>query len=87
MWNTDLRNSFLDNLNGKKPKFDGILDDLVTGETDINHCINTLTDVIQEISFDHFGKIWSTGTNRKPYKAEWFDNSCRNAKTSFMNYS
>ena len=57
VWNTDLTNSFLYDLNGKKHKFDGILDDLVTGETDINHRINTLTGVIQEISFDHFGKI------------------------------
>ena len=44
-----------------------------------------MTDVIQEISFDHFGKILSTGSNRKAYKAEWFDSSCRNAKTNFMN--
>ena len=85
VWNTDLTNSFLYDLNGKKHKFDGILDDLVTGETDINHCINTLTGVIQEISFDHFGKILSTCSNRKAYKAGWFDNSCRNAKTNFMN--
>ena len=54
------------------------------GETDINHCIDTLTDVIQGISFDHFWKIWSTGSKRKAYKTEWFDYSCRNA-TSFMN--
>ena len=85
MWNRDLTNSFLYDLNGKKHKFDGILDDLVRGETDINHCINTLTGVIQETSFDHFGKILSTGSNRKAYKAEWFDNSCQNAKTNFMN--
>ena len=36
-------------------------------------------------AFYHFGKILSTGSNRKAYKAEWFDNSCRNAKTNFMN--
>ena len=60
IWNSDKAENFIDFLNTKKYMFADISDKFTSGEYDINKCLNCLTDVVYNISFQCFGKTCSS---------------------------
>ena len=86
VWNTNNVDSFLNYLNSKKYLFDDISDKLTSGEIDINNYVNCFSDIVYNISFQCFGKTFSSKPRAFKKKAPWFNDECRMAKREFLNF-
>ena len=84
VWDSSQSNSFLNILDNNKHLFDDISQKLTSGENDIDLCLNSMSDVIYDISFKSFCKSLSNKPKRTKPKSPWFNTGCRNAKNDFM---
>ena len=84
IWSDTNAQVFTDILNDKKHIFDEISRQFLAEETDINSCIDSLSSVIYDISFQVNGhKFTSRANNSKMTKSVWFNDMCKEAKTRF----
>ena len=84
IWETGELDSFLNSLENNRYLFDDVTDKLTSGEHDVNACIDTLSSIIYDISFNSFGKHISSNKHKKDKKSPWFDGICKQAKADFF---
>ena len=88
-WDCDHVNEFNELLLERAGVFDAIVNDFVSDNVSTDECINSLSSLIAEISFDQFGSRIRVRNpnriNRSNNKVPWFDDDCREAKRRFFN--
>lgn len=84
-WDSAKKDDLLESVSGRKADFDGIINKLMTGEFDIDRCVDDFSTLVYDISFKCFGKTCTTKPKRqRKRKAAWFDANCAQAKRDFL---
>ena len=77
---------FINTLNSHKHSFDNLSRNLLSNNIDINSCVESLSELIYDISFSTNGRTFYSNPKRKPIKkAAWFNDECKNIKSLFCN--
>lgn len=84
VWDTENNNIFCNLLEEKRHLFEDICDKLLSGENDIDCSINSLSQMIYDISYKCYGKTFRQNNQNNNKKAPWFNQDCRNAKSDFL---
>ena len=83
-WNPNDKEYFITTLKENEARFRELTTKLISGENDINQCMNTFSKLTHEISFHCFGtKCKTKPTRSKPPKSEWFNDMCKESKRKF----
>ena len=83
VWGSSSDVDILEIVRNKSNVFNEINEKLLSGEFDINECINLFSDTVYDISFSCYGKTFSKRHKRTKRKSLWFNDECREAKSSF----
>ena len=84
-WDSSKRDSVIQTLTNKQGVLDELTNNLLSGNIDVNECVESFSKFVYDNSFEHCGKKYFSKKTRKVYKAEWFDENCRKAKCEFLN--
>jgi len=85
IWDTLHTDVFLENLFSKADKFNFLNDKSLSGDININECMDGFSSLMHDISFKTFSKTVSNKPDKsKRLKPPWFNNECKLAKMPFM---
>jgi len=77
---------FQENLCSKADEFNFLNDKLLSGNININECMDGLSSLMHDISFETFAKTVSNKPDKsKRLNPSWFNNECKLAKNVFYN--
>jgi hypothetical protein len=58
----------------------------LSGDYDINQCINNFSELIHDISAQCFGKTFRASSKSRKRKSPWFNEDCRRTKAIFFSF-